>query len=502
MPSIAWPWRCPLADQAATERLAEDVAACLRRGDVVALRGELGAGKTTFARAVIRAISDDRALEVPSPTFTLVQTYPCRRYPIAHYDLYRLSSPGQLAELGFADALAEGVVLVEWPEIADGALPHDALTIALTGLGEERVATLSGSGDWASRIERTQRIRALLDGAGWAGAERRHLQGDASARSYERVRSNGASAVLMNAPAHADGPPVRAGRAYSRIAHLAEDVRPFVAVGEALAAAGFSAPKLYAGDIEAGLLLLEDLGDTGIAEAGAPVADRYMAAAACLAALHGTPRERDLPLAGGAAYALPDFDDDALGIEVSLLLDWYAPHLRGERLPIAAEESFYAAWAAPFRLLRGAEKSWMLRDYHSPNLLWLAERTGVRRIGLLDFQDALFGPAAYDVASLAQDARVTVSATLESDLLAAYAAARRGAAMRFDESAFREAYAVAAAQRATKILGIFARLAHRDGKPAYLAHVPRVKGYLQRALRHPVLSPVAVWYEEHLPLGQ
>lgn len=496
-----WSWQGELADEAASVRLAEDLAACVRPGDAIALSGDLGAGKTTFARAMIRALCDDPAMEVPSPTFTLVQTYPTRRFVLAHYDLYRLSSPDQLAELGLDDALAEGVALIEWPDIAAAALPADRLLVSLEVAGRGRRVTLAGGGDWPKRIERTLGIRTLLDAAGWPGAERRHLQGDASARTYERVRCGPATAVLMNAPARPDGPPVRAGRPYSRIAHLAEDVRPFVAVGAALNAAGFSAPQLIAGDLSAGLLLLEDLGSDGIVASGAPVAERYRSAMDCLSALHSQPRPRHLPLPDATTYELPSFDDDALGIEVSLVLDWYAPHVTGGRLRLDVEEAFYAAWAAPFAALHAAETSWMLRDYHSPNLLWLEDRTGVRRIGLLDFQDALIGPAAYDVASLAQDARVTVSEGLEADLLLAYVAARLRQSPQFAETAFRQAYAITAAQRATKILGIFARLAHRDGKPGYLAHVPRVRDYLRRALRHPVLSDVAVWYEKNLPIS-
>jgi aminoglycoside/choline kinase family phosphotransferase len=140
-----------------------------------------------------------------------------------------------------------------------------------------------------------------------------------------------------------------------------------------------------------------------------------------------------------------------------------------------------------------------LRDYHSPNLIWLAERDDLGRVGLLDFQDAVLGPLAYDVASLLQDARVTVPAELELRLLGAYARERRATDPEFDMADFASAYAIMAAQRATKVLGIFARLDKRDGKPQYLAHLPRVEAYLARNLAHPVLSRLKEWYERHLP---
>jgi hypothetical protein len=141
----------------------------------------------------------------------------------------------------------------------------------------------------------------------------------------------------------------------------------------------------------------------------------------------------------------------------------------------------------------------VLRDYHSPNLLWLPERDDIARIGVLDFQDALIGPAAYDVASLAQDARVDVPETMEMALLSQYVRARQNDDPEFDTAAFTQLYATLAAQRATKILGIFARLDRRDGKPQYLRHMPRLWNYLQRALAHPALAPLEAWYAENVP---
>ena len=141
----------------------------------------------------------------------------------------------------------------------------------------------------------------------------------------------------------------------------------------------------------------------------------------------------------------------------------------------------------------------MLRDYHSPNLLWLPERDGLARIGVLDFQDALIGPAAYDVASLLQDARVGVPEAMEVTLLSRYVRARRGDDPEFDAAGFSVVYATLAAQRATKILGIFARLDQRDGKPQYLRHMPRLWNYLRRSLAHPALASLQAWYAANVP---
>jgi aminoglycoside/choline kinase family phosphotransferase len=161
-------------------------------------------------------------------------------------------------------------------------------------------------------------------------------------------------------------------------------------------------------------------------------------------------------------------------------------------------KEFIALWRQALEPAIDAPATWVLRDYHSPNLLWLPQREDVARIGLLDFQDALLGPAAYDVASLLQDARVDVPESLEVTLLSRYVRARLED-KRFDAAAFTRLYATLAAQRATKILGIFSRLDRRDGKPQYLRHMPRLLTYLWRSLAHPALAPLKAWYAANLP---
>jgi aminoglycoside/choline kinase family phosphotransferase len=156
-------------------------------------------------------------------------------------------------------------------------------------------------------------------------------------------------------------------------------------------------------------------------------------------------------------------------------------------------------WRDALRPAAAAPPTWVLRDFHSPNLLWLPDREGVARVGLLDFQDALIGPGAYDLASLLQDARVDVPEAVEIALIGRYVRARREADPQFDVAAFAQLYATMAAQRATKILGIFARLDRRDGKPQYLRHIPRIWAYLRRALAHPALAQLESWYAVHVP---
>src|SRR5450759_1499007 len=213
-----------LADEKATRRLMVDIAGAIEPGDLITLSGDLGAGKTTFARALIRHLAGNESIEVPSPTFTLMQAYELPRFSLVHADLYRLSGPGELAELGFEDIAPGAVTLLEWPDRAAGFLPADRLDIALTLSPQQgpsfRNARVTGYGALAPRAERIAVIRAFLARSGFGEAGRQYVQGDASTRAYERLTLAGASYILMNSPKRPDGPPVHDGKPYSAIAHL------------------------------------------------------------------------------------------------------------------------------------------------------------------------------------------------------------------------------------------------------------------------------------------
>lgn len=486
-----------LGDDAATARLGEDLAMALRPGDVLALSGDLGAGKSTLARALIRALADDENLDVPSPTFTLVQSYDAR-FPVHHFDLYRLASAYELDELGFDEALTTGAALLEWPDRAGDRLPPTTILVELDHRDEGRLARLSGQGQTFERIVRSLAMRDFLGRAGWGGAKRRHFVGDASARSYEIVTLEGFTPrVLMNSPELVLGPPVRDGKPYALIAHTSRTVAAFVAIDHALAAGSVTVPEIYAQDLDQGFLLTSHLGSGNFLDAeGQPVAERYAAAAELLAMMHGKPWQYRLEAAPGIFHDVPSFDRDAMMIEAELLVDWYVPAVTGAPATEELRAGYWREWNALFDRLSGRETTLMLRDFHSPNIIWRDERHGHDRLGIIDFQDALIAPSAYDVASLAMDARVTVSSEIEQKTLDAYIAARHAAGA-FDEEAFIETYAIMAAQRNSKILGIFVRLDRRDGKPAYLKHLPRIRDYLRRALAHPALSGLRDFYTEH-----
>ncbi len=487
-----------LATTEETERLGQDLALSLRKGDLVTLSGDLGAGKSTLARGLIRTIADDNGYEVPSPTFTIVQSYPELRLPISHVDLYRLSSADELDELGLDEALDDGAVLVEWPERGADALPASSLRVTLLGEGDGRKAIIEGKPDAVARLQRSLAIRTFLGRAGFPVAERRYLLGDASARGYETITAEGKPPlILMNSPYNPGGPVLRNGKTYMQIAHLSQSVTAFVAMDKLLQSKGFRVPEIYAEDLDGGLLLLENLGSEGVLDAsGAPIPERYEAAVRMLAHLHQHSWPQNIDAAKGYAHHIHSFDRDAMMIEVELLSDWYAPRLSGRPLDSQQKAQYVAAWDHVFSQLINVEESLLLRDVHSPNILWRGDATGMDRVGLIDFQDAMIGPSAYDVASLIFDARVTITPEFQDSLLAAYIDERQTLTAPFDETRFRKAFAIMAAQRNAKILGIFVRLDERDGKPFYLQHLSRIQAYLNRVIDHPALAPVKDWCEK------
>ncbi len=309
---------------------------------------------------------------------------------------------------------------------------------------------------------------AFLDALGWGAATVSPLAGDASFRRYFRVVDGDRTAVLMDAP-----PPQ-------------EDTRPFVAMARWLEERGFLAPAILGLDEAQGLVLLSDLGDVRLRETADAGGDAGSDSGGGELALYGPAIDLLVDLAKHPAGPLQPYDRAVMQREAALFVEWYCP-----AVGIAPDVSGYtAAWDAVLDHALATEPVTVLRDYHAENLMLVGD---TRRLGLLDFQDALAGHPAYDLVSLLQDARRDVDPSVEQAMLVRYRAAT-GAG---DD--FLRAYHVLGAQRNAKILGIFARLWKRDGKPRYAALCPRVWAYLERDLSEPVLAPVARWFDEHVP---
>lgn len=496
-----------LRDEASTARLMADIGLLIGARDVITLSGDLGAGKTAAARALLRYLAGNAELEVPSPTFTLAQTYDFGTFPVLHADLYRIRSPQELEEIGLSPMPDDTLTLIEWPERAAALMPPDRIDLTLQADDADnpdvRTAIIVGHGAAAATVARLHELRDFLDRSGHLDSDRSRMAGDASTRSYARLNKDDVSFILMNSPARTDTQLIYNGKSYLAAVHLAEDITPFVAIGDGLQQRGLSAPVIHHTDMDAGFLISEDFGMEGVLGAGTPpgpIRDRYEAAADVLVALHGETLPATLPVRDGKPdYAMPSFDVPAMMIEVSLLLDWYLPD-RGVAVTSAMRQDFLTLWQGLLADALAVPSTWVIRDYHSPNIIWLPERTGIQQVGIIDFQDAVLGPPAYDVVSLAQDARVDVSEQLEIALVSRYVRGRRAADAAFDPAAFAQSYAMMSAQRNTRLLGVFARLNRRDGKPHYLKHQPRIWNYLQRALGHPALSDYQRWFVANVPL--
>ena len=486
----------------ALEDFAADLALFARPGMVLLLQGDLGAGKSTFARAFIRSLADgDTSFEIPSPTFTFVQTYGETRIPAAHADLYRLRSEQEVDELGFDDLLNTSVLLVEWPELIMERTCTDRLLVQLEGAGTSRNVTLTPSGAWCQVLDRNTAIRKFLATSRWQGATRRFLEGDASFRRYETLHVDDAQAILMDMPARPDGPIVKDGKPYSAIAHLAEDIRAVIAVNGELLSRGYAAPAAEAFDLTHGLAIIEDLGRRVYGRmrlAGEDMTDPMRAAVEVLAHMAAQAWPDRVQISGDGDHVVPSYDLDAQMIEVGLLPSWFWPYIHGTSITDAVLAEFEALWRELLPLTQRARRVWTMRDYHSPNLLWRPEQASLKRVGLIDTQDCVLGHPAYDLASLLQDARVDIP-TEEAERLYRHYVELRETDTVFDRHDFDQSYAILGAQRATKILGIFARLSKRDGKHGYLKHIPRVSRYLELGLAHPRLAALKQWFDTHLP---
>ena len=324
--------------------------------------------------------------------------------------------------------------------------------------------------------DREGQRRAFAVRAGWGDASYRPLAGDASARRYERLTRDDATAVLMDDP-----PP-------------GNSVGPFVRIAGLLRSMGYSAPEVFAADEALGFALIEDFGDDSFSAllAGPKAASLertlYEAATDFLIDLHRRAVPHDLPRYCPAWM----LSDAALFLETAF----------GDPAEPAMAVGFEAAWRRPLEGAAQGSTVLCLRDFHAGNLMWLPARSdggcntaGFGRVGLLDFQDARLGPAAYDLVSLLQDARRDLGGGLEAAMVARYL----DTSPNLDQAAFHTAYAVLGAQRAVRIIGVFHRLAKRDGKPSYLAHLPRVWRHLDTNLAHPALAPVRAWLERWVP---
>jgi aminoglycoside/choline kinase family phosphotransferase len=303
----------------------------------------------------------------------------------------------------------------------------------------------------------------FLQSTKWEDADVRPVTGDASARRYFRLRNGNETAILMDAT------------------RVREIIAPFIKINEHLRQLGFSAPKILEGDAENGFLLLEDFGDetfSHLLEKKFNQEKLFTLAANLLIELHKNPR--------AIPKDLRTYHPKKMLEDVELFLDWHPLSKHGRA-------DFKSVWLEVLQLAHQVPASLLLRDYHVANLIWLPGRKGIRRAGLLDFQDAYQGPITYDLISLLEDARRDLQASLKEKMIAHYVAQFP----KLDGQAFETSLAIMAALRHTRVLAVFEKLS-REGKPDYKKlHSPRVERLLQAALRHPTLAGVKQWFARY-----
>ena len=295
------------------------------------------------------------------------------------------------------------------------------------------------------------------------------LPADASFRSYERIAADGQTYILMDAPPHQ------------------EEVLPFIKVGEFLHKNDFSAPEIIKQDVKNGLLLLEDFGSNHyskvLADKDADVDESvlYRKAIDVLVKLHKTDLAIDLPI----------YDQKKLLDEACLLTDWYFQAFNGEELAPHFRDEYVEIWTKLLSSLRFPNDCLVLRDYHADNLMWLEDREGHKKVGLLDFQDAVVGSVVYDMVSLLEDARRDVGDAVVQQMINYYIETTN-----HNRKEFLADYVILGTQRSCKILGVFARKALRDDDPRYLKLLPRVWTYIRNHLNNPLLLPLRNWFDK------
>jgi aminoglycoside/choline kinase family phosphotransferase len=350
--------------------------------------------------------------------------------------------------------------------------------------------------------------RAFLTAAGLGDARAERMPGDASTRSYTRLhRESAAPLILMDAPKAEESPPCereaspeqRQAAGYNALQRLAAcRIDAFVGADLYLRSLGLSAPETVAFDVESGFAVLEDLGQDLFArkiEAGGPPTPFYDAAIDLLVRLHAEPAPRELPVPGHAPWPLLTYDALALKTATDLLPAWLPKLAPGLTFSDTALAAWDALWAPIHARGEAGANVFAHRDYHAENLIWLDDREGLARVGLLDFQDAVLAHPAWDLASLLQDARRDVAPELEAAMLERYL----GAGLQQDRAAFLADYAALATLNNVRIVGIFARLIARDGKPRYRAFLPRMWRLLDRNLAHPDLAELKAWFDRYVP---
>ena len=486
-----------------TEKQTTDLAASIAKyivaGDIIRLQGDLGAGKSVFARAVVRGLHS-KAEHIPSPTFTILQTYDDTRLPVVHVDLYRIEDESEVEFLELQPWIKHGVTLVEWPENAPNWFPESradnlfeaptetdngsTLTVKISQQDDGgRVFELSGGKSWQQRLSlideslrrpsTPQGRKRFVEQALGKGYVITPVSADASFRSYWRVKTEEGPKIVMDSP-----PPL-------------EDVKPVIKMTHFLEGAGVRVPHIYAKDEKLGYLLQEDFGDTTLLDAvqnkGYDLEKWYEKAVDIL-----------IHMALSDPAPVRQYSHADLWSEAARFTDWYLPQATGHATFTADRQQFHDIWLPLFDKIMDVPKTTTFWDYHAANLMVLEKEPGdsIDCLGVIDFQDARVGPVSYDLSMLLQDVRFAIPDDLEQHLIQRFVDGLGGLVTM---EKFMESYELVNLQRTMKIIGGFTRVAKRDGKDSYLKFMPRCWEIVDRAIQNPATTEVQAFLARTMP---
>lgn len=458
------------------------IAPIFEKGDLLALNGEIGSGKTTLTKHLINYLTATSIDKINSPTFNLCQTYSKDDLIISHYDFYRLDYLQEIEELDINDSIKNNFTIIEWANKFSSILPRDHIEIQINNKFHQREYKILFHGEYAKKIIAHKNRLSFLSNSNFNIKKITNMRGDASKRKYYRVNDGKENFVLMDASEDSINKTT-----------TSETITDFIIFGKYLEDIGLRVPKIYEFDIQKHLILEEDLGLTTYDELYSKLSFQDLinpAIESLLILVHSNYKNiNDLD---GRAFEPKNFDEKVFINESKIFIDYYWPYVKNSICPEEKKYEFLSIIEKIYSDL-STDKTLVLRDYHSPNLHYLQNEKGHRKCALIDFQDALLGHPLYDLVSLAQDARFTISEDQERYIVDTFEDKFLFNDFQLSKSSLNEQYKILAIQRSLKILGIFARLSLLEGKNNYIIHMPRVVDYIRRSMDCSLLHNLTHW---------
>ena len=470
------------------EKLAKELVPLLNEGGVMTLNGQIGAGKTTLAKLIIQELTQTPLEDIVSPTFNLYHTYNRDNLEIAHYDFYRIESEIELLEIDLNESLTDKICIIEWADKFRDLLPKDRIEIFITCKKNERVYRINPLGKFREVVSNRAKIENYLGGLDINFTELQRLPGDASKRNYYRVMSPDNTMILMDATQESN---------IKSKTGLSNGIDDFIKIQKYLDSIDVRVPKLIGRNRIDNILLEEDLGEYSYADmlTKENYQKLYNPAIKTLIHISNINHPKNISTDSNPHY-LKEFDLDIYLNEAEIFIDYYWPFIHGKQCNADKKQEFTHVMGEVYSNLTD-DKTLMLRDFHSPNLLFLENEDGFRKCAVIDFQDALFGHPLYDLVSLTNDARTTIDEHQEKYLIDLYKKDFPFNNFQFDSLSFIEQYHILGVQRSIKILGIFARLAILETNQNYLVHMPRVICYIKRIMQSGSIQTLACWLNQN-----